>query len=345
MKSKLIIFLLIIVAGICITSCSTSTKVTFSGQPGTQIYTPEGALIGAIPFSGELRTEIKDQNYYAIMLSKNPTTGEVIPFGMDYKHKSHLSSHFLEGLGYTVAWTGLSVTAVGSAITIMAACNDDEDIELLGGIITAGGVGLGLGGISFGAPAEAKNKQAAYRYSFQYLPNQRTNEDFVFNRPAVNYSTGTPATRNIQTRLRPTEARNGNTRTSDNTQSIPTAQTTRPTRIINDVAKKAQGDYVGSGTISLENEELERINGVTVQVRKVETGIVAVSIIESDGNNFFGSAMRFSVEKNNGRLILRSQTNPSITIMIENEDRLIYMNPVVEIDGTLYTLAISAEKQ
>lgn len=116
-----------------------------------------------------------------------------------------------------------------------------------------------------------------------------------------------------------------------------------------DYAKKSEGTYVGTGVISLDGEDIEELHGLTVEIKRSGSNEVTINIIESDGNDFFGAPTKYTAAKGgktNGKssINLTHKTIPSAIITIR-EDELVYLNPKVEIDGTVYTFNIRAEKQ
>lgn len=341
MKTKFTLYkIFIIVVLAVLTSCHTTTKLSITGTPGSEIYQTDGKQLGTIPYSGQLKLDLDDKAYNAFLISRNPSTNEIIPFALDYKYKGRGSTQFAKGAGYTLLGIG-TATALTGFIVAICSRNDDE-MSRMGGIIAATGAGLGAISAGFGATADTKMDQANYKYSFQYMPDQCTNENIGFTTPDINYISQTKpvASSTSDTRLRPSNSTSNNKISDEN-------KTSKPTRSVGDIAKKVQGDYVGYGSISLNDEVLEQLNGVTIQIKKVSSGVVEVSIIESDGNDFFGIPLQYNIEKDkdSSKYILKGVNNSSMIITIDNNENLTYINPAVEIEGVIYILAIDAKKQ
>lgn len=329
--TKTISFLLIAAV---MTSCSTSTKMTITGVPGSEIMTPNGYTIATIPAGGQLKTEISDDGYFGLLLTKNPQTGDVVPFALNTYSSGHHGTYFAKYLGLTLAAIGVAAD-VGSVIVLAA---DDESeggkIAMLGGLALAG-----IGG-SFGAPAHSRCDQTSYQYGFKYCTDQKTNSDLSFTKPEIRYFTPTASEPETKTpRLRPNQKKGAQTAVGEMNQKV--------SRKIKDDAKKVSGEYVGPGRILLGNEEMEALNGLTVRLERIDGKHIGLTLIEADGNDFFGTPIVFEVSKGaqKGSYKLTQDGLKSCEIMIDKNGILVYKNPRLEIDGTVYTLTIKAEKQ
>lgn len=330
MKSKFLLGLTFIVC-LLITSCSTSTKVALRGKPGTEIYQINGQYVGAIPVSGELRLKIPDENYQAFMLSKKQGEGTRIPFALNYKNKGHAGAKIAKYVGMMVSFAGdIAVLAGG---IIWAA---DEESSA-GPVMTLGGLGGAVGGIAIGMPASYRLEQDAYKYNYQYLPYQSTNEDMVFTKPVISYAANEPDKPAVK--LRPArQAAEDTPKQASGTQKVK--------RDLGINTKKIQGEYVGTGTIKLGDETMETLKGVTIEIKRVDSSLVTIDIIEADGNNFFGTTTKYKAAKNGkDGIMLNHHKIPDAIISIDKNGSLEYYNPSLEIDGTVYTFIIKAEKQ
>lgn len=320
-------------SALIVSSCSTSTKMTIQGAAGTEIYAANGDNIGTIPVSGQLKIKFPDETYNAFFLSQKPGESLRIPFALNYKNKGHAGAGFAEYTGYALMGAGLFSLAIGGIISIA----DDEDPT--GGTFLFSGLGLSGLGAAIGAPAGCRREQDSYKYNYQYLPYQRINDDIVFTKPEIVYETPKKSQDVEQTKIRPARAKSTNTTQGKN-------GTQKAKRNIGVNTKKIQGSYVGSGKIKQGNETVETLKGVTIQIKRINDSTVAVDIIEVDGNNFFGASTKYTATKHeNGGMILKHQTIPEAIISIDKDGIIKYMNPSLEVDGTIYTLSITGEKQ
>lgn len=341
--NKIIIHILVIAAiALSLASCSTSQKISIYGTPGENIYTTDLHHVGTIPASGMLKIKTPDSNYEAFMLSTKPGEKTLIPFGLNYKNASHTGTRVAKYAGIAVAGAGVGTALIGAICMIAASSQDDEDNTSLFGTVTAVGAAVGGLGVSFGMPADYRCGQEAYEFKYKYLPSQETNGNFVFTVPDIKYVTIEESKPVEQPKLRPRQQNK-----QSNTAKATAPQKARKTLV--DFAKKAEGEYVGTGVIMLDGEEIEVVNGLTVKIVRSGSNEVAVNIIESDGNDFFGAPAKYKAakgDKKNGKssINLTHFTIPTALITIKDEE-LVYLNPLVEIDGTIYHFNITAEKQ
>jgi len=147
-----------------ISSCSTSSTIFVNGVPGEEIYTTKGEQLGVVPDNGRLELKLPEERYYALLLSKNPETGLVVPFGLDYKSKSSKGARILSA-------TGFCVLAVGG-LPLLAVDGEEE----IGPAAVAGTVMM-AGGAVLGGTLNKRLGQAAYEYQFRLLKEQRTNSE------------------------------------------------------------------------------------------------------------------------------------------------------------------------
>lgn len=117
-------------------------------------------------------------------------------------------------------------------------------------------------------------------------------------------------------------------------------------------AARASGEYVGTGVIYLDDEEVEKLKGLTVRIVSISADAVSVDLIEADGSDFFGSPIEYSViaktskSKSKDKTIrLKHYANPKATITITPNGDLTYIYPNLEIDDETYILKITAERQ
>lgn len=93
--------------GLLLTSCNPWLDVTVYGKPGTQIINPAtGFSCTTIGPEGEAKISVdRTAQWYPFMLSYDPSTKTVIPFGLDYERSS-------KNLG--LKWTGAIIGIVPS---------------------------------------------------------------------------------------------------------------------------------------------------------------------------------------------------------------------------------------
>lgn len=325
--------LAVVIFALAMASCSTSQKVSIYGTPGEKIYTSGKDLIGTIPASGELKIRMDDDDYTCFMLSTKPGEEDYIPFALNYKYAPHYGARFSKHAGLTITCLGVTTAVIGGIVAIVD--GGESVIPAVGGGLCAVGAGIGI-------PGSVRCTQDAYEYKYKYLSSQATNGNFVFTHPKIEYVDFEKKKAVEQPKLRPRKQ-------TEKQVAAPKQATQKARKSLGDYAKKAEGTYVGTGVISLDGEDIEELHGLTVEIKRTGSNEVSINIIESDGNDFFGVPTKYAVSKGSkkngkGSVDLTHKTIPSAIITIR-EDELVYLNPKVEIDGTVYTLNISAEKQ
>ncbi len=83
-------------------SCTTTEKFIVHATPGTEIYAPymTDRPLGVVPQSGELKVEISSDMYCAFMLSKEPNSKLMVPFGLSTKGTSNFSEDGAIAMGW-----------------------------------------------------------------------------------------------------------------------------------------------------------------------------------------------------------------------------------------------------
>lgn len=75
-----------------ITSCTVNKKITFYGNPGTQIYKPERysnpTKLGTIDNSGKVKIKLTREEYIPYLLIYDNKTGRNYPIGLDFYYRS-----------------------------------------------------------------------------------------------------------------------------------------------------------------------------------------------------------------------------------------------------------------
>lgn len=325
-------FILLVLICVILSSCSATQKISVSGQPGTEIYTPgksynEMNLIGTIGGEGKIKLTLDGDMYYAYLLSKNPASNDYIPFALDYKNVSRAGAGWAEFGGIYATSAGVVATAVGIAVGE--------------GVMTGVGAALLPVGIATWASASNRNNAIDHIYGFKYLSQQSTNEDITFTRPVITpVAAAAPATDE-------TEASSGSSATDEAEVSVSTARVSdRSTRTFKDYGSMVEGRYVGTGVLSLGNETIEQYDNMVIEIVRVDKNTVEVSVIDADGEAFFSTPSQYTIKKpaNNTYTLTHSDISKA-TIKINKNKKAVYLHPRVNIDGDIYTLKITATLQ
>lgn len=308
------------------TSCSTSTKFTVYGEPGTQILTPSRTSLATIDNTGKVRITNPDDDYYAFLLSHIPGTEEYIPFALDYNKKSYPGSQFAKGLGMGFGSIGTGALLAGT-IALLAGAEDAANPLLAAGFAT------GLIGVGIGMPADFRSQQTNHEYCYKYTSEQKTNQDLQFTKPQFElYRSETPIKQDI------------NVGTSSKTNK--TLSSSSSTKTLKDNATKIEGTYLGNGTLKQGNEIIETYNNISVTIKRKSKDIVLVNVVESDGTIFFTTDGEYNIKKlsNGSKYVLTLKGINNATIEIDVNNNLVYIHPRVNIDGEIYKLNINAKK-
>lgn len=306
-------------------SCSTTEKFYVSGTPNTQIYTPNYKHIGTVEANGRAKIEIPSSDYYAFFLSKNPNSELYVPFALDYKKKGRIETHLWRNVG-------MGTMLLGTAIAIPCA---------LLGEYTAAYVGLGMmvGGTLAGLPADSRLNQNSYKYQYQYLKSQQTNEDLLFTKTVFDEPFKEVSLPQIKKASKPTivneEASVSKIRLSD-----------KSSKTLKDYGKQLEGVYIGSGILTQNREVIESYNGIKINIERINKNEVNVNVIEANGNEFFETPSQYKITKNkDGSYILNHSTISAATITVSKNGSLIYHHPKINIDGDIYVLKISTKNK
>ena len=306
-----VLFLLILV----VPSCKTTQKFIVSGTPGTKIYTPKGECVGTIENTGEVQIELSDNGYYAYMLSKADTSDLFVPFALDYKKRSSNGVFTLRVAGYTLVLMGLTTELLG--LVNPGGLSDDAR-----GYVVAGGLGGAVLGAALGIPAELKMKQTSYEWQFKYLGNQSTNQDMTFVKPVL---------------------------TSVKKEVVSEKQTIKETKkkttkTFKNYSTQLEGMYIGSGTLTLNGEIIEKYSNAIIKVERIDNETVCVNVEES-GALFFDDCNEYNITKTKNGYYLKHNEITKAVIKVSNNGEIEYYHPSVNIDDSIYTLSITATKQ
>lgn len=334
--------LLIVGVMFCSTSCGTYTKLSITGEPGTEILTPGQRRLATINASGRAKINNPDGDYYAFLISHKPGTNEYIPFALDYREKEYAGAAFGKFGGAVIGLAGLSAAGIGLL---------GEKEALIPGV-----AGLVAGGILYGT-ANERTAQVNHQYCFQYLHYQKTNQDIKFTMPLLESATIEKNTSNHSANqsfmsrnsapgsIGVSSASDGASESATVSRSNRTLASSTSKKTLKDNAKKIEGTYIGSGSLMQGQEIIEDYSDIKVTLKRKSDDVVLVNVIES-GSNFFTSDGEYTIHKrNDGKYTLMLKGIRNATIEINTNNNLIYLHPRVNIDGTIYTLSIKAVKE
>lgn len=317
-----------------ISSCSTTTKFTVYGEPGTQILTPNKVTLATIDNSGRAKITNPDDVYYAFLVSHKPGTDEFIPFALDYKKKIYPSNAIASALMFA----GLCGTVGGLA----AACAGAKDV---GVALLGGGPGCASISLFYYLFGKKRFDQVTHENDFKYLSTQVTNQDIQLTRPVFESAkVNAPSIQDTPSaKDEPVETENS---IPNSSVSNKTLNSSSSTKTLKDYASKIEGTYVGSGTLKQGANLIEDYTGIKVTIKKQTKDIVLVNVVESDGSKFFSSDGEYTIKKNsNGSYSLTLKGIKNATIEIDTKNNLVYLHPRVNIENEIYILNIKAKKQ
>lgn len=318
------------VAAFVITSCSTSQTITVSGKPGTEIYSPQKNLLTTIKPDGSSKIKISSDIYYAYLLSKEQASEYYIPFALDYKNYGYVSTRVQEVVGYGLVAAGTSLVLVGTA----AELGGDSD---LASPFFVSGASLMLGGAALGAPASARRNQTQQSHRYKYLLNHKTNQDIVFGYPEI-VTEEQPAIAAAEENVPVSVSTRKIAVTADN------VTTDKSSRSLKDYGAKVAGEYVGSGTLRLKDEVIEKYSNIKVVVKREDRKTVSVNVFDDAGEPYFNSPGKYSVDLDleGGYTLVHNEISQA-KIEITEKKVLVYFHPRVNIDNEVYVLEIEAK--
>lgn len=320
-------------------SCSTTQKIQVSGLTGTEIYTPDRIKVGTIGSTGTAEITLNSDAYYAYLLSKGSGSNKYIPFALDYKNHNYIGTKIATGAGYTIASIGLGLTVIGSIAMIAANANGDEDIVEDFGLISAIGMGVTGVGVAIGMPSDSRLKQIDHDYQFKYLKKQTTNQDLSFTEPQL------VVVNQPKKETKKASQKKDNNSTKKSSKSTKKLNS-KSTKSFKDYGLAIEGTYVGSGSLTLENEVVETYDDIIVKIIRIDNDSVEVIVTEANGEDFFSESSVYSIKKGQkNTFTLTHEDIAKATIKIDRNKKAIYIHPQVDIDGEIYTLKITATLQ
>lgn len=312
--------------------CSTTEKINVSARPGTEIYIPGKAGCHYVPESGKLKIELSSDGYYGYLLSKEPGSNMLVPFGIDCKNNSHTGTQVALGCSYALALSGLTSTAIG----IVALCTGDEESSTPFFIAGAGGLLVGgLGGLA----TEKRVNQTAFKYKFSYFKNQKAIQNVNLSCKLLREDSPKEAKEPSVANKRGKAALSpGNHNTKEATKT--------PAKVkkrIKNYGKDISGEYSGTGRLLQNKISVEDYGDIKVIVSRVSNNEVTVRIIEN-GEDYFESPLQCSVSKaKDGSYSLSISGFPSAKIRISAKG-VLNSEQTIEIDDEIYVLKVDAKK-
>lgn len=305
-----------------LSSCHSTTKVAISGTPYSEIYDQYGTLLTTLSSDGKGELELNDNKAYSsLLLSKTKDSQEKVPFALDYEHSTHggaRAADILTNIGY-----------YGAAGATIYACTIDVVTGLVTGLPVTGGL------LALNTAIGQRRNQYAHEHQYEYLSHASTNQDITFQQPNIQYVSFEVPSNTMN------ELDTPSTEIPDKT-STKKSKKVRPTK---DNAINIEGTYVGSGKMSLNSVDIETMRGLKFVIKRTGKNEVDLSLIETDGNNFFGEPLHFNVNmQDNKTYYLNNGKSKGLTITIGTNGTLQYKNTNLVIDNVKYSLSITATK-
>lgn len=311
--------------------CSTTEKINVSARPGTEIHIPGKAGCHYVPESGKLKIELSSDGYYGYLLSKEPGSNMLVPFGIDCKNNRHIGTQVAFGCSSILTLAGLTSTAIG----IVALCTGDEESStpffIAGGGAVVGALGL--------AATESRMKQTAYDHEFSYFKNQKAIQNVNLSCKLLREDSPKEAKEPSVANKRGKAALSpGNHNTKEATKT--------PAKVkkrIKNYGKDISGEYSGTGRLLQNKISIEDYGDIKVIVSRVSNNEVTVRIIEN-GEDYFESPLQCSVSKaKDGSYSLSISGFPSAKIRISAKG-VLNSEQTIEIDDEIYVLKVDAKK-
>ena len=108
--------------------------------------------------------------------------------------------------------------------------------------------------------------------------------------------------------------------------------------------KQLQGEYTGNGKLLQGNSTIERYSNMTINITPVDKNSVSVKVL-MDGSEEVLAPCNYKIgNQGDNYFVLTSEDDESAIIEIKNS-KAVYNNPNVNIDGEIYNLQITAEKE
>lgn len=336
MRTRIKIF---IGALLCIVaySCKTTQKMSINTTPGTEIYTPMLDRIAVADNSGVAHVVLPSDGYYAYLLSKPSGSDLLVPFALDYKKNKYTATKILGYAGGVISYAGFMAAIFGG---VDVASTDSGEEPMFGGTpLLVGGLGMLAAGGSMLGVSLGRMSQTCNDYQFEYLGDQKANQDMTFTRPVFDVApvkeVVTPKPENNSTQVDEAEE----------SSTVSTSFFGSSIKSLRNYGAQVAGEYEGVAMLLYDDELLKNFEGIKLVLTRIDATHVSVEVMSGDGEKLFGSASSYGIEKmDDGSYCLVHEEVPSATITIGQDERLVYLHPRINIDGDIYALKIEAKK-
>jgi len=146
-------------------------KLTISAPPMTNIYSPKGTQLAIADAQGIATVKLSPKSYYAYLLSQDPNSNLLVPFGLNYKNKNYEKSYVLKGALYGGVPTVVATIGMGVGI----------------GMPPLGLAGLIPVPLYMTLAWVCTPDNPLTNNQIKYLPNQVVNSQFQFTMPDIQY--------------------------------------------------------------------------------------------------------------------------------------------------------------
>lgn len=340
---KIIKVILAVLTIVSMIGCTTTEKFTVYAPEGTKVYTPDYTYTpkGEANYSGRVDIEIPSDMYCGYVLVESSESDVKIPIGIDYKINKHTGTKAALYTAGTISCIGLGATLIGGIACIAATANGDDDVSSEFGIVT--GIGAAVAGIGsgIGITAQSRLRQTAFDYNFGYNKYQQVS---IPNLSSSLINPNLPKTPiNKPTNSKETPSRKKASSGKDVVKETTSGSTVSATR--SDFARKIEGKYNGYGSLLKGTAIDEKYEKISVILERIDKNHVKARIIESD-EDYFDAPLIYEIKKGkNGVFMLKIENLPEATIQIKANGKMSFLHKKVNIENTIYTLKIEANKE
>ena len=315
-------------------SCKSLTTVTITGKPGTEIYDMSFQKLGTLDTNGQLNYTFDKSNfsYDNCFFSVERGSGYMVPFGIDYDKVKHSGTNFGKGMFWTLFGGGAYVELMG-VIAYAAGAGD------VGLGMALGGVGAMLCSLPF-MGSMLKENADIYKHNFELTKTQQTNQDIPFVKPEFQSTD-----RSIKATPAAIATEDAAPASTASSKSLKKTTSKSSKKLKSDSGAALEGTYVGKGTLKLGYATIEKYTDIQVVVKRLSDAQVAVNVVEKSGDKYFDDDSTYNIVKeSDGSYTLELEDIPDATIIIDAKGNLKYNHPRVNIEDSIYQLAIDAAK-
>lgn len=340
---KIIKVILAILTIVSMIGCTTTEKFTVYAPEGTKVYTPDNTYTpkGEANYSGRVDIEIPSDMYCGYVLVASSESDVKIPIGIDYKIKKHTGTKVALYTAGTISCIGLGAALIGGIACIAGAANGDDDVSSDFGNVLAIGAGVGGIGSGIGITAQSRLRQTAYDYNFGYNKYQQVSI------PNLSSSLLNPNPTKTQIN-KPTNSKATFSRKKASSGKDVVKETTSGSIVSaarSDFARKIEGKYNGFGSLLKGTAIDEKYEKISVILERVDKNHVRARIIESD-EDYFDAPLIYEIKKGkNGVFMLEIDNLPEASIQIKANGKMSFLHKKVNIENTIYTLKIEANRE